>query len=541
MSGCAPMRLHVEGDRSPRMVELRAPAEMLVGRDPAAGLRLPHDAVSRRHARLACSGGQWVAEDLGSRHGTVLDGVLLAPGKPVPFTHGSTIAIRPFVLRCEVPTAAPPSSRLSAADDPGSIIRTVAAEELNQLNARRLTLLMQAAEQIHQARDERGVAAAAAEALLAGTGFARALVLRGYGDYETLETLAVTVSADQTAAPSARVSRTLVRAAAAGQIVCLEDQASLQEAQSIVGSGVAAALCAPVVVPPAVEAFLYLDSQKRSARPSADAAAFCGAVARLCGLALAGIRRFTAEERQRELERELGAARRAQRRIMPTERGDDAGVRWRLFSQPGHMVAGDIAGMLRRPSGLVLFAGDVRGKGVDAAIVMASVASHLAACLREGMPLGDAVARTNEYVHMHRRDESDFASLLVVEVDSVNRRLRTVDAGHGLAAVVRAGRAEMLTSEGGSVLGIVPGMEYQESELPFGPGDRAVVFTDGVVEQQGGSAGKMLGQEPVLEVLAGSGACDEDVEGMVTLLRDHTGGDSFSDDVTIVSVEARAP
>lgn len=51
-----------------------APYPLRIGRDPASGLRLSHDTVSRRHAELRMEGGQWVLRDLGSTNGTVVNG-----------------------------------------------------------------------------------------------------------------------------------------------------------------------------------------------------------------------------------------------------------------------------------------------------------------------------------------------------------------------------------------------------------------------------------------------------------------------------------
>ncbi|MBM4114047.1 MAG: FHA domain-containing protein, partial [Phycisphaerae bacterium] len=347
-SGAASLRLCIEGGAEPRTVTFDSVREIVVGRDATALVRLPHDAVSRQHLRLFQRDGRWFAEDLGSRHGTMVDGVLLSPRRPIPVGHSATILVRPFALRLESGSISESTRGLRphlADRDDSSLVRTLNEEELGSLNGRRLALLLQAAEAINSARDERGVAEAATDALITGTGFARALALRWSGSIESLETLAVRIGSDADAVPSARVSSTMLKAAASGSPVRLEDVAAIREAESIAGSGVAAALCAPIVVPPLVEAFLYLDSQRRSARPNPDAAAFCHLVAKLSGLALGNLRRMAAEQRQRDLEQKLDAARHAQSSLLPAERGERDGCRWRLFMRPGLLVAGDIAGV----------------------------------------------------------------------------------------------------------------------------------------------------------------------------------------------------
>jgi len=535
----APLRICIEGGSEPRTMSLDAVREVIVGRDASAAVRLGHDAVSRQHLRLFERDGRWYAEDLGSRHGTMVDGVLLAPRKPVPVGRTATILVRPFALRLELGTdhsTRTDSPRLEDAGESG-LVRALSAEELGALNGRRLSLLLEVADLINAARDERAVADAATAALITGTGFARALMLRWAGGMETLDTLSVRTGADADAVPSSRVSRTLLSAAAAGAVVRLEDVDALREAESIVGSGVAAALCAPVIVPPLVEAFLYLDSQRRSARPNPDAAAFCQIVAKLCGLAIGNLRRVAAEQRHLELEQQLAAARRAQQSLLPAERGVMQGCRWRLYSRPGQLVAGDIAGVHGADDCVTFFIGDVRGKGVDSAIVMSLVASHLSACLSMGMQLAEAITLTGAFVHANRRDEADFVSLMAAQVDRRRGVLRVADAGHGYGVLIADGRVETIEAGGGPVLGIAPDLVYDQSEWPIVPGMRLLLLTDGVAEQQGTEARGMFGMEAVAQCVAGAADAEALVDGICSALRRHAGGDCFADDVTILCVD----
>lgn len=557
------VRIMIEGEASPRVVTVRGGREVIVGRDAKALVRLAHDAVSRSHLRLFERGGRWFAEDLGSRHGTVVDGTLLAAHRPVPIGGSSTILVRPFALRVDLgvgsssqfsesaaplggavaPPVAPGApapldgALLEGFDDASSVVQVLDASTLEELNGRRLDLLLEAMQSIYAARDERGVAEAATKALLTGTGFSRAIYLHWGDERDELRTISIRTSGEPEAAATARVSRTLMRAASAGSPVLLEDQAPWREAESIAGSGVAAALCAPILVPPVVVGYLYLDSQRRSARPNADAATFCHLMAKLCGLALANLQRLAAEHRQRELEDQLAAARRAQQRLLPTERGTMHDCSWRLVNRPGLTVAGDIAGVRDHEGHPTFFVGDVQGKGADAAFVMSMVATHLAAGLEQGRPLDDAMRRLGAFVHRHRRDEGDFTSLFVVQVDRQARRLRTIDAGHGLAVLLRGGRAERLHSEGGLLLGISANDEYEVSEHDFEPGDRLILYTDGLTEQCCANGIDRVGQQAIEQCIAGARSADDAVDRLMEMLRGLAGRDDYDDDVTILGIE----
>src|SRR5690606_34850738 len=134
------------------------------------------------------------------------------------------------------------------------------------------------------------------------------------------------------------ISRSLLAAAAEGRMVRLAESQSLREAVSIVEMGVQAAICAPVLIGSTVQAFLYIDTRDTVARVAPDAPAFCGAIARMCGLALSNLQREVLHERQRMLEADLDAARAAQRRMMPEESGAIGSVRFAMRSVPGRVV-----------------------------------------------------------------------------------------------------------------------------------------------------------------------------------------------------------
>jgi sigma-B regulation protein RsbU (phosphoserine phosphatase) len=378
------------------------------------------------------------------------------------------------------------------------------------------------------AQDIPALAQSATQALLQGTGFARALLLRG--TEPAMEIVASAVREPSKDAP--RLSRSLLRAAAEGKPVCLEDS-NLNMAESIVGSGVTAALCIPLLIGESVEGFVYLDSVG-GARPGEDAAAFATALARFVALGLGDHRRRELTQRQRALEEELSAAHDVQRRLMPEERGSLMGWRWRLHSEPGRFVAGDIVAAGEGPQGPWAFLGDVAGKGAAAGMLMASIQAHLASDLARGCPLVEAMNRVNDYVRKHRGG-AEFATLFAVQLSADGRRFEAVDAGHGLAARVGAGQgAQQLQCEGGPPLGVAD-FPYESSTFDLAPSERVVLFSDGVNEQRSAS-GHELGIERVLATLQAEGDVEIDVEGLIGTLRGHAAGIPYADDVSVIGL-----
>ena len=185
-----------------------------IGRAVDSVVHLNDQHVSRRHATLACIEGHWTLVDNGSRHGTLINGTLLPAQEPCVLAHGDQLGISSYVLRVDLGGEALTLLQVSAADS-GSEVVLIEHDELHNLAGRRLGVLLNVAAKLQQAKDEKSLALTAATALLEGTGFGRALVLRGHDDV-SFEVLA-TVTHDKHKHAQARISRTLLSAAAAGK------------------------------------------------------------------------------------------------------------------------------------------------------------------------------------------------------------------------------------------------------------------------------------------------------------------------------------
>lgn len=506
------------------------PGEALsIGRSAEARLRLDAPQVSGRHATIEGLDGRWMLLDQGSRNGTLVNGTMVGAQVPCELRHGDEIVIHPFRLRIDLGGAAVNGTMATMTADEGSAkVRAIEESEIESLAGRRLRLLIDSAARMQAANDLADLSRAAAVALVEGTGFARAMVLRG-GEND-MEVLAA-VQRDQRA-DAPRVSRSLIRAAGAGKPVCLDDQ-NLNLAESIVGAGVTAAMCIPLMVGDSVDGFVYLDSVG-GARPGQDAAAFALGLGRFLAMGVGDHHRRALAERQRELEGELSAAHGVQRRLMPPERGHFGAWRWRLHSEPGHFVAGDIVGAGDGAAGPWVFLGDVAGKGMAAGMLMATIQAHLANDLERGCAVAEAMDRVNAFVRAHR-SMSEFASLVAMRLAPDGTWAEVVDAGHAFLAVAGAGKpGQLLAVEGGAPIGIEEG-PYACSRVELLPGQRLVIFSDGVHEQRS-PTGEELGLDRAVASLGAEGDVELDVESMMALLRAHSAGLAFKDDVSVLGI-----
>ncbi len=507
-----------------------------IGRSSSCDVQLPDQSVSRQHAQLTCRGDRWIISDLDSLHGTMVGGAPLSPSDRAPLAQGDTLAIGPWIFRIQLGADTRSSSLETTSEMTSARQRVVAVPEaeLGSLAERRLHLLMDCSAAIHTAETEEDLAGAAIDAVVRGTGFTRAALVRPMGSLDHVELLATRQPADETG-DRFIISKTLLAAAAGGQIVRLTETPDLQRAVSVIELGIQSAICAPVMDGGEATAFLYLDARESSPSPAPDAAAFCGAVARLIGLALSGLQREQLRERQRQLEADLDAARGAQRRMMPADHGRVGAVAYAMRSRPGRIVAGDLFDVIALDGGRVAFLlGDVVGKGLGAALVMAMAQSHVRAALAAGDSLVSAVDAVNRYLATHS-GENEFVSMFVGVIDPAAGSLEYVDAGQGYAVHAPAGgEPRPIESEGGLVLGVSAEAEYTLERMDLAPGDRIVVFSDGVVEQPSPD-GRQFGVAGVLDAVARAGAHDRDIEAVVEAVVAHASSDDLADDVTIAS------
>jgi serine phosphatase RsbU (regulator of sigma subunit) len=552
-----PLRLEPVGGTPGETIMLSPESPKVLGRQSTCDVVLTDSAVSRRHALVTFSAGSWLVSDQNSRHGTFVNSIRLKAGDSAPVHDGDVLRLGPFAYRVGGPSA---GTFLNPDDDHSSTIVRVQRIPQHELSLRaqaRLDLLVDCSASIAAATSERELARAVLDALLSATGYPRAAFFRpgsgGVGGPIELLALRTAADKDRKASTGERksgernppsltesqyqlaeafgagdkpsFSRSLIQAASEGQIARLDEQAASRDyGQSIMSLGIQAALCAPVMIDATVAAFLYLDARTpdmggRSADSiQADAPAFTQAVARISGLALANLKRRELADRQDKLESDLNAARQAQRLIMPAPVGEFGPVKYALRSRPGRFVAGDLFDVVMLPSGKVaMFLGDVSGKGMEAAMLMATAQAHLNASLRFAPDAGAALTELNRHL-AGRITEGRFVTLWLGLLDVETGELSFVDAGHGHWLVRFPGQpAARLASEGGVPVGVDPEAVYTSEKIVLPPGARLVLYSDGLVEQRS-SEGKQFGLEAMLAALAQSGSPQTDVAALIGAL-----------------------
>jgi phosphoserine phosphatase RsbU/P len=538
-----PLRLEpLVGPPMPAIAVLSG-AVALLGRSATCSVQLADNAVSRRHASLQHGPDGWTVADLESTHGTFVNGARVSPGAPAPIRDGDVVSIGPWKFGVREGAQSPQGARsLMATTDDRAVaaarLQRISDDEVASLAQQRLGLIMDCAAAIHSATEESALADGVLDAALAGTGYTRAALIRKPEGGDKVEVLG---QKGGIAGASFPLSRSLINAAAGGQAVRLLDQPDLRHAQSIAGFGIEAAMCVPVEVNKAVGGYLYLDAGVNGPRIQPDAAAFCTAVARMCGMAMGNLERRKLERLQAQLMLDLQAARETQQRIMPPGQGSVGPITYAMKSAPGRMVAGDLFDVVSLgPGRAAVFLGDVSGKGIGAAMLMATAQTELRAALREHNEVAKAVTAVNRYLVAHSAPH-EFVTLWAGVFDAGEGVLRWVDAGHGYW--LHAGADDRLVRperDAGLIMGIDADHQYHAHELLLRPGHRVVIFSDGVVEQPARS-GDRFEMDRTIAALGGNESLEADVDALFGAVVRFAGTEALADDVTIAAVRFDPP
>jgi sigma-B regulation protein RsbU (phosphoserine phosphatase) len=523
----------------PITIETDRPVEF--GRAFDCDFCLPDSSVSRRHAEAMSKGGGWFVIDLGSRHGTMLNGRRIEARRPVELRHGDLLRLGPYAFSVSMHDArtldiATTRERISA----GTIAESVPIRDLAGLTQQRLEYLMEGAALLHEAESEEDLAETVVRLATAGTGYRRAALLRYEGNVEHVAVLARSVEPGDPD-DAFTFSRSLIREASAGHTARLSGPGVPNVAHSIQELGIISAICTPITIDATVVGFLYLDNREREGSAFPDAASYVRTLARLASMALADRRRIEIERRQQRLETDLAVAREAQAVLSPPRSGSVGPLRFVFEINVGRLVTGDLFDIFPIDEDRVAICfGDVSGQGVGAAILMTAILAHLRATLAAHGDPAASVHDLNVYV-VDRSAHNMFASLWLGVFDRRDRTLRYVDAGHGHWWLRRTDASgESPPAERWLLVGIDTDAHYCASEVELQPGDRIVLYSDGVIEPRN-EAGDMFGAEGLIEALRESTSCEDDLARVLAALNAFTGGVPLTDDTTIASVEYVVP
>lgn len=238
---------------------------------------------------------------------------------------------------------------------------------------------------------------------------------------------------------------------------------------------------------------------------------------------------------KKRIESQLEVARTVQASLLPDRPPETDGYDVAAENLPTWEVGGDYYDFITFPDQQIGIAiADVAGKGVPAALIMATFRAALRTQVRNDFAIGQIVRKVNHLLWESTTD-AQFVTAVYGVLDTTRGRFTYTNAGHNPPMVVRFdGRIEELTY-GGPALGVFEVANYDEAFVDLQKGDTLVLYTDGVIEAAD-SDGKEFGIKRLQQtVLAGRDlSAFKTVRAIMDATRAFSGTDSFADDFTLV-------
>jgi len=249
------------------------------------------------------------------------------------------------------------------------------------------------------------------------------------------------------------------------------------------------------------------------------------------------------EQARAQLKAELDVARALQIAILPASFPVRPGCDGAARMIPATTMGGDFYDFIELPDGRIgLVMADVSGKGVPAAFFMAVARTNLRDLAAHYPEPGACLAQTNDML-CAQNPMALFVTVVYCVLDPTSGMLSYANGGHNPPYVRRAdGSVDTLGGAGGLVLGVMPGVEYPDHTLQLLPGDRLILYTDGVTEAFNPADEAYGAERLIAEVKAhGDGAAAALVERICRSVTVFAGPAPQSDDITLTVLAWCAP
>jgi serine phosphatase RsbU (regulator of sigma subunit) len=284
------------------------------------------------------------------------------------------------------------------------------------------------------------------------------------------------------------ISRSIVNHVLVQKKAVLSQDASMDKnlptSASIADLKIRSVMCVPLVTPDGQAlGILQLDTSDRKQFHQEDLEVLT-AVASQAAISIQNARLHESMLERERLDRDLKLAEQIQKRFLPQSVPALPGYEFFAHYEPAYEVGGDYYDFVQLPGNRCAVAvGDVSGKGVSAALMMAKFSGDTRYCILTENSPGSAANELNHLLFAAGIDEK-FITLSLSVLDVASRTLTLSSAGHPAIMIRRVGgKVEEFGEEvAGFPLGIMPGSDYRQLDVPLNVGDVAVVFSDGVTD-----------------------------------------------------------
>jgi serine phosphatase RsbU (regulator of sigma subunit) len=525
---------------------------IILGRNPDCQVPIPGTAVSRNHAQILQLQGQFYLEDLKSRNGTFINNEQITARALLK--ENDKIKICDFVCTFHETAPKPLPENLrpedpEPEDDPGastveaSLSHASSNLLLQSQPAEKLQALLEIGSHLRGNLELDPLLPKIVEILFqlfkqADRGF---IILQDEGTKRLIpKVIKAQRTNDET---TAQFSRSIVRKCLEAVQALLSDDASHDSrfamSQSIADFRIRSVMCAPLVTRDG-KAFgvIQLDTQDRSKKFTEDDLKLLMGVADQASAALENAKLHEDLLARERYERDLHLAREVQQGFLPRRSPEVPGYEFFPYYESAQEVGGDYYDFIQLgPQRLAVMLGDVAGKGVPAALLMAKVSADARFCMLTEVEPAAGITKLNTLVQQAGMADR-FVTLVAAVLDYAKHSVTLVNAGH--PSPLLYGKAAKTLGEAtprdivGLPIGVVDGFEYSSCQVQLQPGDSLLIFSDGVTDAMDVNSV----QFQIKGIYAAVQGRDFSPRGLgdriVKEVKIHAAGQSQHDDITLV-------
>lgn len=528
-----------------------------IGRDPSCDIFFPDRKMSRLHCTISLGNdGEYTLRDLESRNGTYVNGVLI---KSVNLKNNDSTEIGDTELLFETAPQDNDSSIGKISDfvtnsewgktktvlktDEESYIKMPAKVTVGDLRHayRRLLKLSQISEKLHLIKDRETLFHKSCDVIFEQ--FAPDYVYLFTNENKDINLVAKKEKKD-VKLKNRQISKSILHD-------CLEQKVGIlisdvkqdkryANSSSVILSAVRSALCIPIIENKEVIGIIYLDTlSPLMSFGKLDLQLLTG-IAIQIAMCLNNIAMHKIALKKSAYQSELMIARKIQQKFLPKQPPALDGYAAAMFSQPTKIVGGDYFDFIKRKNGKTcLIIGDVSGKGLPSALMMASLRAHVISEAQHSATPEKLVENLNKYVWADMRG-SMYVTFFLSELEPETGKLEFVNAGHCYPMLIKPDGSFTELKTGGFYLGLQDESTYEKGETIIEKGDVLLMITDGITDQLNEQKG-IFGNKRLLKLIRKYRDKDPEdlISEIVTKIFHFMDGEELFDDMTIIALSRK--
>jgi phosphoserine phosphatase RsbU/P len=532
-------------------VDLR-PLPFKIGRQADNNLILRDSRASRNHAQIVLENGQYVVEDSGSRHGV--------------FVNGARVERRLLRNSDRIEFGVPDSYQLIFALDGAELKRLMEQVPRSEQTSRtgaggnlaKLRAVLEVARTLQTSYSTQDVLNSVVDAALAVTGAERGFLLLRRGD-----DLEMKVARDTRGRPldesDLRVPRRVIHRALQNRRELLSmtfDPLSTGDTgaeHSVADLDLRSVVCVPLVRLNAgsgqdtnllstandTVGVLYMDSRIAAVDLSTGNRELLQTLAIEASTILENARLLEEERAKQKIDEELDVARAIQQSLLPRQLPSEGWFRASGSSVASHQVGGDYFDVLPvNDSCWAAVVADVAGKGVSSALLASLLQGAFLTASESSDLMGMKIQRLNRFLN-ERTEGGKYATIFYCLLDR-SGRFRYINAGHCEPLVISVAGAYEYLETTSMPVGLLADADFTVEERQLAPGDRIVIYTDGVTEAES-PAREFFGRKRLREIVVAHAAhsCAVLYEAIQTAVKAFVDSAAQADDITLLVLEYR--